>query len=128
MKASLPSLWNARLSRKSPSWLQPQSALTRSVFSSCVTILNLSVFVFVYFFILSSCRVTFWHISCSLSSLSIVFIFTCELSPSTTRVYVSPFGYFWVSRSFSITSFTPRFLRNFPLLPYLHSHYVSFTL
>ena len=40
----------------------------------------------------------------------------------------SLFGYFQVSGSFNITGFTPRFLRSFLLLPYLHSHYLSFAM
>ena len=41
-----------------------------------------------YFDILSTCFFfsTFWRISCILSSLSIVCMFTCDFRPSTTRV------------------------------------------
>ena len=56
----------------------------------------------------------------------------CDLDTRHTRAepesMSSLFGYFRVSGSFLITGFTPRFLRSFPLLPYLHSHYLSFTM
>ena len=93
-------------------------------------ILYLSVFCICLLNILSSCFVlqrSAW-VSCILSSLSIVCMFTCDLSPSTTRVYVSPFGYFRVSCSFSITSFTPRFQRNSRCYLICISHYLSFSM
>ena len=63
----------------------------------------------------------YFRFSCILSSLSIVWLFTCDLSPNTPRVRVSRFGYFRVCHSFSKSSFSTRFLR-FPLLPHLHNH------
>ena len=88
---------------------------------SFVGIFCLYLYLSVYFCILNSSFVlqhsgrfpVFW--------VSYVRMFTCGLSPSTTRVYISPFGYFRVPCSFSITSFSPRFLKRFLLLPYLQS-------
>ena len=83
----------------------------------------LLLFLYLVLFILM-----FWRFSCILSSLSYVCMFTCDLSPSTTRVSSSRFGVFRDFRSFMMPFFTPRFLRHFPLLPYLHSNDLSCTM
>ena len=49
---------------------------------------------------------------CFLRATVTVCMFTCDLSQNTSRVCVSLFGDFRVSRSFSKSSFYPRFLRN----------------
>ena len=53
-------------------------------------------------------------VSCQVLALvfpSYVLVFMLDLCPNTPRVCVAPFGYFRVSRSFSKSSFSTRFLR-----------------
>ena len=80
--------------------------------------LYLSVFVLFWSSEFLFCLSTFWRISC-LSSVCLHVIWARAQPESTS----SPFSYFRVSRSSILTSFTPRFLRSFALLPYFHALY-----